>query len=200
MERVDRRTKRSQRLLGDALVSLILEKGYESITNKDITERADVAYVTFYRHYKDKDELLNQVLENSLGRLMDRMAQAAREANEFALNDQEGELIFAHVIENAALYRILLGSHGASNVRKRIKDAIAAIFLESCKWIQVKGSLLPGEIAANHVAASLLALIEWWLEHGQPYPIQRMGQIYSQLIIQGTIHSVSPDKYAEMGG
>jgi AcrR family transcriptional regulator len=187
-------------LLGDALVSLILEKGYEAITNKDITERADVAYVTFYRHYKDKDELLNQVLENSLGTLMDRIAQAARETEEFARNEREGELIFAHVLENAALYRILLGSQGASNVRKRIKDAIAAVFLESCKWIQVEGSLLPGEIATNHIAASLLALIDWWLEHGQPYPPQRMGQIYSQLVIRGTVYSVFPDKYVEMRG
>ncbi len=47
-DNIDRRVKRSQRLLGEALMSLILEKGYEAVTIRDITQRADVAYVTFF--------------------------------------------------------------------------------------------------------------------------------------------------------
>jgi hypothetical protein len=41
--RVEPRVKRTRRLLRDALVSLILEKDFASITIKEITERAEVA-------------------------------------------------------------------------------------------------------------------------------------------------------------
>ncbi len=53
----DRRTRRSQKLLFDALMELILEKDYESITVSEISARADVARATFYLHFDDKDAL-----------------------------------------------------------------------------------------------------------------------------------------------
>src|SRR5258707_13545966 len=63
MEVLDRRVRRTQRLLARALIALTLEKGYEAVTIRDITERADIGYATFFRHYHDKDELLQDVLD-----------------------------------------------------------------------------------------------------------------------------------------
>jgi hypothetical protein len=34
----------------------------------------------------------------------------------------------------------------------------------------------------------LLGLIEWWLDHDQPYPVERMAGIYERLIVQATWH------------
>jgi AcrR family transcriptional regulator len=45
--KTDPRVRRTRRLLREALVSLILEKDYASISIKDITDRAEVAYITF---------------------------------------------------------------------------------------------------------------------------------------------------------
>ena len=45
------------------MIALILEKGYESVTIRDITERADIGYATFFRHYHAKDDLLQDVLD-----------------------------------------------------------------------------------------------------------------------------------------
>ena len=54
----DRRVQRTRRLLHKALMSLILEKKYESITVQEILDRADVGRSTSYMHFQDKDELL----------------------------------------------------------------------------------------------------------------------------------------------
>ena len=70
MEVQDRRVKRTQRLLAQALIELTLERGYETVTIRDITERADVGYATFFRHYTDKDALLHEVLEVVLDELL----------------------------------------------------------------------------------------------------------------------------------
>jgi len=59
----DRRIRRTQQLLAQALIALTLEKGYEAVTIREITERADVGYATFFRHYHDKDALLQEVLD-----------------------------------------------------------------------------------------------------------------------------------------
>ena len=60
MAMLDRRVKRTQRLLAEALISLTLEKGYDAVSIRDITERADVAYATFFRHHEDKEALLDE--------------------------------------------------------------------------------------------------------------------------------------------
>jgi AcrR family transcriptional regulator len=185
-ENLDRRVRRTHRLLGEALVALILEKGYDPITIKDITNRADVAYVTFFRNFKSKDELLVHRLGEELSVLRSRIEGAAREAQALGAETREGRLIFEYVRENGALYRALLSSQGALQARKRIKDLMAAIFLRTCKPLQ-GSQVVPAEIAANHIAASLVAMLEWWLEHDLPYSSEVMAKIYDQLIIAATI-------------
>ena len=59
----DPRVRKTRRLLRDALVSLILDKDYASVTIKEITKRADVAYITFFRHFESIDQLLMEVLD-----------------------------------------------------------------------------------------------------------------------------------------
>lgn len=146
MEKQDRRVRKTQRALSDALVELILEKGYDTITIKDITDRADVAHATFYRHYGDKDELLRRKLEEIVGEI----EALTREPT---LKNSEGYLIFKHAQENSNLYRILLGSPGALQVRKWLKDRMAANTLRTCKpLIDQPNSLIPPEVAANQIA------------------------------------------------
>ena len=189
-DKIDRRVKRSQNLLGEALMSLVLEKGYEAVTIRDITERADVAYVTFFRHYKSKDELLEQRLQAGLHDLQTHIEAAARQVRANAADSAEGRLIFEHVQANSLLYRVLMRSQGARRVRQQTLAAIETIFLTSCKPLSAREKLIPRQIAAHHIAASLLALIEWWLEHERPYPIEQMGQMYDQLIIQATLNAL----------
>ena len=57
-QRVDRRVQRTRQLLNRALMELIVEKGYDSVTVQDIIDRANLGRSTFYAHYQDKDDLL----------------------------------------------------------------------------------------------------------------------------------------------
>src|SRR6476620_1774100 len=70
----DRRTRRTKRLLKDALVALVLEHGYDNVTVEDITEHADLSRATFYKYHRDKQALLEQIV-NALPRdLSERLA------------------------------------------------------------------------------------------------------------------------------
>ena len=55
--RVDRRIRRTQKSLHEALISLVLEKSYDSITVQEILDRADIGRSTFYAHFDGKDKL-----------------------------------------------------------------------------------------------------------------------------------------------
>ena len=57
-KKTDARVRRTRDALGDAMVALMLEKPFDSITVQDVLDRANVGRSTFYTHYSDKDDLL----------------------------------------------------------------------------------------------------------------------------------------------
>jgi len=64
--RVDPRVTRTQKLIRDALMSLLAEKSFESISVQDIAERATVNRATFYAHFSDKFALLDAVTRDEV--------------------------------------------------------------------------------------------------------------------------------------
>jgi hypothetical protein len=47
------------------------------------------------------------------------------------------------------------------------------------------------DLAANHVATSLLSLIEWWLDNTMSPPPEQMGKVYKSMIIDSTVGALS---------
>jgi AcrR family transcriptional regulator len=188
--KTDPRVRRTRRLLRDALVSLILEKDFASISIKEITERAEVAYITFFRHFESPDQLLMEVLEEGLTELLVYIETLAKQSETSAL-ETEGRLIFEYIGQKADLFRILFKSQSVTRVRKKVVQNIAAIFQKSCIPLARSGSQVTIAITSNHIATSLLALIEWWLDNNmKPAPTQ-MGKVYKSLIIDSTVGAVN---------
>lgn len=81
-ERVGRAQRRAsktrERLLKAALVAFG-EKGVDATAIEDITERADVGKGTFYRHFKDKYDLVFALIERAVDKLLDRIRVRDRE-------------------------------------------------------------------------------------------------------------------------
>jgi len=188
--KVDPRVKRTRRLLRDSLVALILQKYVASITIKEITERAEVAYITFFRHFESLDQLLMEILDDGLGELQTHIETLAKQSETSAL-ETEGRLIFEYIEQKADLFRILFKSQSVTRVRKKVVRNIATIFQRSCLPLARSGNPLATAILSNHIATSLLALIEWWLDNNmKPAPAQ-MGKVYKSLIIDSTVGAVS---------
>ncbi|HMR99269.1 MAG TPA: TetR/AcrR family transcriptional regulator C-terminal domain-containing protein [Anaerolineales bacterium] len=187
---IDPRVKRTRRLLRDALVSLILKKDFASITIREITERAEVAYITFYRHYESLDQLLMEVLDEGLAELMTHIETLAKQSDTSAL-ETEGRLIFEYIEQKADLFRILLKSQSVTRVRRKVVRNISTVFQKSCVPLERLGNQTTIEIASNHIATSLLSLIEWWLENNMKPTPTEMGKVYKSLIIDSTVGAVS---------
>lgn len=58
-EKLDPRVKRTRSLILQAFSGLLAEKGFESITVQDVTDKAQVNRATFYAHFPDKYALLD---------------------------------------------------------------------------------------------------------------------------------------------
>lgn len=188
----DRRVRRTRQLLAEALISLVLEKGYEDVTIRDVTGRADVGYATFFRHYGGKEALLRDVLEVVLDDLL-RLLQP-RQVGDDPLT--VGEALFRYVGQNAEVCRVLLGDGASTALMRRVVEVGTRGVLDQNAPTDkpglrgaggVQSGAVPAEVAAHHLVVSSIALIRWWLEHGMPYPPGRMGEIYHDLIERPTL-------------
>src|SRR5688572_7301569 len=111
----DRRSVRTRRNLGDALVALILRKGYDAITVQDIIDEADVGRSTFYMHYTGKEDLLRASFETLRAALTDAAVAQHGPADEplrFSL------ALFEHACAHKHVYRALAGGRGGLVVGK----------------------------------------------------------------------------------
>ncbi len=186
MEKTDRRVKRTQRLLQNALISLTLEKGYEDVTIRDITDRADVGYTTFFRHFPDKETLLADVLE-----AMSIEFQTLLTPHSIITSPEHmGTLLFEYVKENVDLCRVLLDSTDTMVLLRPVQESgvqeIKLLFGGSAP------QSIPLELAADHMITSLVMLICWWLEHDMPYSPEQMGKYASELIIRPILRALTP--------
>ena len=58
-EKLDPRVKRTRQLLEQSFLEVVAQKGFQSVSVQDITERAGVNRATFYAHFTDKYDLLD---------------------------------------------------------------------------------------------------------------------------------------------
>ncbi len=73
------RVRRTQKLLREALIELIEERGFDALTIGELTERAMVSRAAFYRTYQDKYDLVEQIFEEAMSALLNAVGDLGRE-------------------------------------------------------------------------------------------------------------------------
>jgi AcrR family transcriptional regulator len=188
MEKLDRRVQRTRGQLRDALIALVLERGYDDLTIQDITDKADLRRATFYLHYKDKQELLLTVLSESFDSVVQQM-DAIRQSDALAgkTNVEAFLVMFKHAEQNAKLYKGILNSQSGVVVSNLIREYLAALLLSSLSVIPSHQLSMPPEVLANFMAGAELELVAWWLNHDMPYSAEQMAQMVQTLTLRGAM-------------
>ena len=181
--KMDRRVQRTRKLLRDALMSLIMEDGYDAVSIQDITEKANLGRATFYLHFKDKDELLLDVMEQFIDDFMEQVPQISEA--QWRLDDTKALVrLFDFASEHYDLYRILIiGSGGitaANQLRRSVAENIARFIQREIDELGAK-PIVPTDFIANHFAGSLLATIYWWLDSDLSYTPEEMAEMFQKV-------------------
>ena len=164
------RLRRTQKLLREALIGLIEERGFDALTIGELAERALVSRAAFYRNYQDKYDLVDQIFQEAMSSLLAAVGDLGR--------DHPAEIwvtFFEHIAEYERLYRALLGKNGSPWFVRKMRAALANLVNE-------RGQLPHGPIGGDQpthsfadafvpdlVSALFVEAITWWLEQGRPY-------------------------------
>jgi len=206
---VDRRVQKTHKLLQDALIQLVTEKTYESVSIREILERANVGRSTFYAHFQDKDQLLHSILDR-LDELFDQHQKQFMDAKKnfgdadiMNLSQEFSPMfsLFQFVQQNHRFFKAMLGNRGYGIFAKPVYDYVFAhvhgIFTnpihdnaiahrhESFKSHQSneKYSSLESEIAAHYFVSALMGLLVWWVDKDMPCTAEEIDRLFRQLAI-----------------
>ncbi|WP_395833509.1 TetR/AcrR family transcriptional regulator [Cystobacter fuscus] len=163
---VDPRVHRSRAMLRDALLGLIRERGFDTISVQDITGRARLNRSTFYLHYRDKDDLLTQIMRDMLSELALRSQEvsAGPDLLQHALVEW-----FRHAAEHAELYHLMLGQSGmrAYSVQLRnILEQLIAPGLTTSAHPRLEG--VPASTLSRFLISAYMGVLESWLDRRSP--------------------------------
>ncbi len=175
----DRRSQRTRQALSDALVQLIQEKDYGTITVNDIIERGNVGRSTFYAHYQTKDDLLLDQMD----RVIEFLSQASPQPQDFPYFPSLGFL--QHVGgDHYELYKSLVWGPGMDLIVKHLQKSLSQRVEQG---LQTSGREydVPIPLLANFVTGSFLNLLKWWLENKRIYSPEQLDKIYKKMTLPG---------------
>lgn len=176
----DRRVQKTRKLLKDALISLIIEEGYEAVTIQEILDSANVGRSTFYIHFENKQELLHSCFEE-FHESFEKYKSSSENfgSSDFILN------LFRLVERNRRLCKALLGRDDMTFFNP-IHSFIFTYFEASIKKINIykKQSSLQSEMLTCYITSALLGTLRWWVDNDMPYTAEEMDRIFRKLALQ----------------
>jgi len=184
-KKTDARVRRTRDALGDALVALMQEKPFDTITVQDVLDRANVSRSTFYSHYSDKDDLLMSDAEEFFEALsMALSAHGDKSDRVFPVQE-----FFTHLSDVQPFFKALVKSgkyqenmelargHFARGIERRLSELPRAR--------SIPPNQLPA-IAFTH-AGALLSLLTWWLDRGMRESPAEMDELFHRMIWNGVL-------------
>ncbi len=188
--KLDRRSIRTRAKLREALAQETLQHGIEGVTVSSLTERADINRRTFYSHFKDVPDLIDQCETEALQELvamLDSVKDTSLDELFAALKRGEGypgaETVFTFLQEHANFMQAMLGPKGDGNLCIRLKDII---------WAHLKNRFLKGvdprvlgpvfNYYVEYNISAVLGVIQRWLATGMQESPKEMGRIVTVIM------------------
>ncbi len=191
-KQIDRRILRTKRLIRDALSELMIEKGFDGVTVSDLTTKADINRGTFYIHYQDKYDLLEQ----SENELLERIEEIVLEAQLYNPKEvmkyiEEGkplphiQQLVEFFLENYGFVKTILGAKGDPSFHVKLKEVMKRNMLNHVQNLKETELLVPIDYLFAYVSSANLGVLQHWLENGSDESPTEIALMISRVTILG---------------
>lgn len=167
---MDRRQKKTRDAIFGAFTALLSKKNYHHITVQDIIDAADIGRTTFYAHFETKDFLLKELCEELFAHIIDT-AMGLPHGHHHDFCDSRTDSVFLHLLrhlqENDLHILELLSGENNEIFLRYFKDNLRKLVISQyAEGGQLDRNRLPTDFLVDHISASFVETVRWWLAHG----------------------------------
>mgnify|MGYP002582291721 CR=1 FL=1 len=183
-QKIDRRVRKTKSQLRQALMQLMTEKPFKSISVRELSERADINRGTFYIHYRDASDLLQHLEDEMAERLI-------TVCKKYSYTDTAVEAfpylteLYRFAQENADLCQVLLGPNGDRVYTERICSILHSYFLRDFLSRFYTGSSDRLDHFCSFIVSGNLTLTLDWLSGGMKESAEEMAALAGAIIMDG---------------
>ena len=170
-------TTRTRQALADALVTLALEQGYDNLTIRAVTKRANVGYATFFRHFKSLDELLAHTMAHTFQDLTGRIAQQTTLYDEVVA-------LYSFVKDHPKFYRFYMNLPSTHPARQIATAEAEELIRARCE--PRLPTHVPLDMSVQHIHETSNRLILWYIDQLDECSIDQVVAMHYDLVINGT--------------
>lgn len=184
-ENLDRRIRKTRRILRECLTSLLKEKKIQEITVREISDLADINRGTFYLHYRDVFDLMDQI-ETELLDELEEVLSKYRPGDFLSKPSGIFKEVYTLVKENADIVAILIGENGDLNFVNRLNSIVREKCLKD--WMELYRTANPASFNAYYafIVAGCIGIVQYWLGDGMKEGPEQMAFMTEQIIVKGT--------------
>jgi AcrR family transcriptional regulator len=177
----DRRVQKTRRLLLRALGELLHEKRYETIVVQQILDRANVGRSTFYAHFRDKDDLLQNALHELLHFATRTTAPVASRSEEVLRFSRP---MFEHVELHLRASKQGLPLRSRTVVHERLRRALEERVTQDVSRATRRAASgeVPRELLVRHVTATFVLVLEWWVGQRSRLSAAEVDGVFRSLV------------------
>lgn len=185
----DRRVLRTQKLLREALHTLIREKDYDAIVVKEILDRANVGRSAFYTHFKDKDELLVSSIHDLLGVVPGAVGRSARTSADDAL--WFSLPILAYHEQHRRGGNPMVGKRAQAILHEHLRMVLARLVMQRLRSFdagrkrgqQRMPAGMPVVLLAEFIAGTFVLVLDWWINARMPVGAEEANGLFRALVL-----------------
>ncbi len=156
-EKLDPRVKRTRSLLEQSFMDVVAQKGFQSVSVQDITDKAGVNRATFYAHFPDKYALLDYSVRQGFRQELEK-----RTLNvcTFSMDNLRALIVtVCEFISNASSHCNPSSSQFESVMETQVKAQVQELIQN---WIQKLGTDTDPKIAATAASWAIYGLAQQW--------------------------------------
>lgn len=179
-QKENRRVRITRKIFQDALVELMEEQPLEKITVTDVCQRADMNRSTFYSHYRDVTQLLDEVETEVIDQLPMKMEEGEIFSSEVYLRQLEA--FFRYVQANARLFHTLIVQSEGSGFYHRLVNEVLNVTMGGAAGERS----LKDQYAFSYCVNGVVGILKDWI--GSEFPISA-GE-FAEIVASMTFNSL----------
>ncbi|MBO0481620.1 MULTISPECIES: TetR/AcrR family transcriptional regulator [Enterococcus] len=190
VKKIDLRVKRTHKMIIEAFIRLVEEKGYDNVTVQDIADEAMINRATFYAHFKDKQDLYEQIFEmaiNAFTSVLD--LEQLVHGNRIKVKQIIAALtnIYKNIQERKTFFLTIMDGSSNELLRKKLEELLYNKYANIFNRLKITENELevPIDFIIEYMTSIFIGTLHWWITSDTNMSAEQLAALVVKLVGNG---------------